>query len=101
MVPNGYNGFQWANFSVIDALDSLIASGGQNGTVSPKNVAFNSNGNPANFSGSGAFTLDSAYLTAAWNDGLQLEVQGFVGTTLTYDNTYTLNTWPDSSLINF
>jgi hypothetical protein len=100
VVTNGYNGFQWSNFYVVDALDSSIPSGGQNGTVSPKNVAFNANGNPANFSSSGAFALDSAYLTAAWNDGLQLEVQGFVGTTLTYDNTYTLNT-AGPVLVNF
>ena len=100
VVPNGYNGFQWSNFLVIDALDSQIPSGGQNGTVSSRNVAFNSGGSPADFSSSGAFALDSAYLTAVWNDGLRVEVQGFVGTTLTYDNTYILKT-AGPLLVNF
>ena len=99
-VPNGYNGFQWSNFYVIDPQLYPSPSGGQNGTISPPNVAFNGLGNPANFSSSGAFDLDSAYLTAVWNDGLQLEVQGFVGATLTYDNNYTVNT-TGPLLVNF
>jgi hypothetical protein len=58
--------------------------------VSAKNVAFNDNGLPAMVTGA-AFTLTSGYFTAAWNDSLKLEVQGFVGTTLTFDNSYTLS----------
>ena len=100
-IPNGYNGLQWNNFWVLDAVDYFDApSGYQYGMISAKNVAFNNYGNPALFSGNGTFDLDSAYLTAAWNDGLQVEVQGFVGNTLTYDNTYTLNTTA-ASFINF
>jgi hypothetical protein len=39
--------------------------------VSSPNVAYNSFGGPATFSAaSGAFTLDSFYLTAAWNNNL-------------------------------
>lgn len=101
-IPNGYYGFQWNNFWVTDTVQdqSLYGpSGYVNGTVSARNVAYNAYANPAFFS-DGSFTLNSAYLTAAWNDGLQVEVQGFVGGTLTYDNTYTLNT-TGPSLINF
>jgi hypothetical protein len=63
-------------------------------------VAFNPFGSSASFFATNTFNFDSAYLTAAWNDGLQLEVRGFVSTNLIYDNTYTLNT-TNSSLINF
>jgi hypothetical protein len=98
-VPAGYNGLQWYNFQVLDAVHSP-RSGYHDGVVSPNNVAFNNGGEPANFSSSTAFDLDSAYLTAAFNEGLQVEVQGFVGSVLTYDNTYTLSpTAP--SLISF
>jgi hypothetical protein len=89
-VPSGYGGFQWYNFNYLDGMD-FTASGYQNGVLSANNVAFNGSGNPAELSSSGPFDLNSAWLTAAWNDGLQLEVQGFAGGTLLYDQTYTLN----------
>src|SRR5580700_1378124 len=70
-IPNGYAGFQWSNF---DYLDSRTAgpSGFQNGVVSPYNVAFNQGGAAAGFSSATPFNFDSAYLTGAWNDGLQV-----------------------------
>jgi hypothetical protein len=104
-IPNGYEGLQWNNMWVLDIpLDiqdggSIAGSGYDKGLVSGSNVAFNAAGNPALIS-AGSFNLNSAYLTAAWNNGLQVEVQGFVGATLIYDNTYTVNpTGP--ALINF
>ena len=103
-IPDGYAGLQWNNMWVLDVPLHIqdggsIGSGYDNGLVSGNNVAFNDRGNPASISG-GAFNLNSAYLTAAWNNGLQVEVQGYVGATLTYDNTYTLNT-TGPSLITF
>ena len=97
-IPNGYYGLQWGNFLAMDA-PNFGPSGYLNGMVSANNVAYNWYGNPASLAG-GLFDLNSAYLTAAWSDGLQVRVQGFVGTTLTYDNTYTLNTTAPT-LINF
>jgi PEP-CTERM motif len=97
-IPNGYNGLQWSNFGVHASL-GFTPSGYVNGVVSAKNTAFNLNGTPA-FISDGALNLNSAYLTGAWNNGLQVEVQGFVGAALTYDNIYTVNeTGP--TLINF
>jgi hypothetical protein len=32
------------------------------------------------------FNFLGAYLTAAWNDGLNIRVQGYSGQTLLYDN---------------
>lgn len=91
-IPNGYGGLQWNNFWVLDVPQSGLTGEGYNtGLVSGDNVAFNAYGNSAAISG-GSFNLNSVYLTAALADGLQMEVQGFVGNTLTYDNTYTVNT---------
>ena len=97
-----YGGLQWDNFYVFDAADTLHyqISGYPNAMVSPKNVAFNWFGNPAQVSSGTPFDLDSAYLTAAWNDGLHVEVKGFTGATLAYDNTYTINSTAPT-LINF
>lgn len=98
-VPAGYGGLQWNNFNYLDGA-GFVASGYQNGVVSSGNVAFNGTGNPAQISSGTAFDLNSAWLTAAWNDGLQLEVQGFAGGTLAYDQTYTLNATA-STLLTF
>jgi len=91
-VPNGYGGLQWDNLNYLDGLsDNLPGPNGYvYGIVSPDNVAFNANSQPGTITGP-AFTLNSADLTGAWRDGLQVEVQGYVGNTLTYDNTYTVN----------
>jgi hypothetical protein len=100
LIPNGYAGLQWNNFYVLNAVSYIDnPSGYQNAVVSANNVAFNGFGDPSMVSAT-AFDLNSAYLGAAWNDGLQVEVQGFVGATLTYDNTYTVNT-TGPTLINF
>jgi PEP-CTERM motif len=98
-ITNGYAGFQWTGFEYMDSRNEP-GTGFANGTVSLYNIAFNQGGNPANFSSSIPFTLESADLTGAWNNGLHVEVQGFMGATLAYDHTYTVNaTGP--TLINF
>jgi hypothetical protein len=99
-IPNSYGGFQWQNFDYLNAVFSIVnPSGYLNGMVSQDYVIYNVGGQPAQIIG-GTFNLNSAYLTGAWNDGLQVEVQGFIGVTLVYDNTYTVNaTGP--TLINF
>ncbi|MEO8726623.1 MAG: PEP-CTERM sorting domain-containing protein [Acidobacteriaceae bacterium] len=78
-VPNGYHGFNWNNFFALNTpLFTVNAgpSGYANGTVSSPNIAYNGFGAPADFSGTN-FSLVSGYFTGAWNDGLNIEVQGF------------------------
>jgi len=102
-LPNGYGGLNWQNFGVEDGLAMPATYGYHTGMISPSNVAFNRLGQPASITVSGGlFDLDSAYLTAALNfdTPLDIEVQGFVGTTLLYDNTYIVNR-SAPSLINF
>lgn len=105
--PNSYDGLQWNNFGIEDTT-TLISiwgfttglAGYVYGMVSAPNVGFNMSGTPASITASSLFDLDSAYLAAAWNNGLQVEVQGLVGATLIYDNTYTVNA-TGSTLVNF
>lgn len=90
-IPNGYNGLQWNNLWIVNVPESGAMYTGYNyGLVSGNNLAYNAYGNPASISGA-PFNLNSAYLTAAVYTTVNLEVQGFVGTTLAYDNSYILN----------
>ena len=96
-----YDGEYWNNFDYADGTVPPYSNSGYGaGVVSPNNVVLNDQGHVAQMSSPGYFDLVSAYLTGAWNDGLNVEVKGFVGITLLYDNTYTVNaTGP--TLVNF
>ena len=101
-IANGYAGLNWNNFYVLNAVDLNSFSGPSGysaGMVSANNVAFNAFGTEAIISDS-LFILNSAYLTGAWNNNLQVEVKGYNGATLLYDNTYTLSSTAPT-LINF
>jgi hypothetical protein len=92
-VPGGYAGLNWNNFHYLDGVH-YSASGYQNGVVSPDNVAYNAWANPASMSisSSASFSLDSAYLTAAWNDGLIVDVVGKLNGSSVYNSSFTINT---------
>lgn len=90
-IPNGYKNLDWNNFYTLNAV-TYTSSGYTNGMVSPNNVAYNGWGNPADFSATKAFSLRSAYLTAAWNNGLSIDIRGYNGGTLVNSQTVTVNT---------
>lgn len=92
-VPNGYQGLNWGNFYYLNGLTNIYnPSGYAVGVMSPNNVVFNAGGNAATITRSSLpFDFVSAYLTAAWNDNLQLKVLGYTGSTITYSNMYTLS----------
>jgi hypothetical protein len=91
VIPNGYAGLNWHYFGCLTpALRyGTQQNGYQAGVVSPDNVAYNRGANPVSISSASSFDLLSGYLTAAWYDNLQVEVLGYVGSTLTYSNIYT------------
>jgi hypothetical protein len=91
-VPSGYGGLQWGNFEVLNAVSfPYNPSGYLNGIVSAPNVAVNWNALPSSiYDTAGLFDLNSLNLTAAWVDGLRVEIQGFRDGSIVYDNTYTL-----------
>lgn len=91
-VPNGYGSLQWNNFYVLNSSNARSPSGFQNALVSPDNFISNGSGDSAQVNSADPFDLNSAYMTADWMDGLQVEAQGFVGSTLRYTNVYTINT---------
>jgi uncharacterized repeat protein (TIGR01451 family) len=98
-VPIGYGGLTWSNFSYLIGADHPN-SGYSAGTVSPPNAAYNPYGTPASIISTGLVNFVSAFLTAAWNDNLQVQVKGYSGATLVYSNSYTLSATAPT-LINF
>ncbi|NMG09292.1 PEP-CTERM sorting domain-containing protein [Brasilonema sp. UFV-L1] len=91
VIPNGYAGLNWDNFHSLDS-SSLASTGYGYGTVSAPNVAFNSEGNPATVSiDNGKYDLNSVHLAAAWNNGLNILVEGFLGEELLYSKTVTVD----------
>jgi hypothetical protein len=77
-IPNGYGGLDWNNFGVVTpTVEHPNGSGYGNGTVSPSNVALNSSGTLAAVLSQTAFDFNSVYLTAAWNNALTVQIDGY------------------------
>jgi hypothetical protein len=91
IIPNGYGGLQWNQMGYVDGATSFADSGYENGTVSGSYVAFNNNALVATVYGT-TFDFNSAYLTAAWNNGLNITVTGMLGATSLYTQTVTVDT---------
>ena len=90
VIPDGYGGFNWTQFGYLDGPAMWPLSGYDNGTISGY-VAFNRFANVATIDDS-LFNFEGAYLTAAWNTGLNIAVTGYTGDSQTYSQTVTVNT---------
>jgi hypothetical protein len=92
-ITNGYQGLVWSNFYCANGIIApiqppRITNGYYYGTVSASNMAFNGLGTPAEIDSPGTnFNFLSAYFTGAWHSNLNIEVEGFNGTNLIYDQT--------------
>jgi len=89
-IANGYQGFDWSWFNYIDKF-ALPNTGFEKGVVSGQYAAYNDFAATATTSGS-LFDFNGAYLTAGWNDGLNIEVSGFVNGVVQYTKTVVVNT---------
>ena len=90
-ISNGYQGFDWVNFAELDGVNFAGPSGYNVAVVSPSNIVYNGGGSTAAITNAQPFTLVSACLTAAWRDGLNVEVTGYAGGITLYDNSYVLS----------
>ncbi|MEH2308966.1 PEP-CTERM sorting domain-containing protein [Nostoc sp.] len=93
-IPNGYGGLNWDNFYYLTTPTYQINPSGYTfGTVSSPNVAYNLFGDPATVSiDGGQFDFNSAYLTAAWSNGLDILVEGFSDGITKYATIVTVDT---------
>lgn len=98
---DNYQGFEWSNIFYMDA-STVTASGYSAGVVSRPNVAYSGYAGASSMTAAAPFDLISGYFTAAWNDGLGLEVIGYAGNTVLYQTNYILNaTNPSLETLNF
>jgi hypothetical protein len=86
----GYAGLTWNGFGTLDATDGN-PSGYATYTSPDGTVAYNYSGHPASFSSSSSFILGSLDLAAAWRDGLQVTVDGYLGGALVDSAVFTLD----------
>jgi hypothetical protein len=85
-IPDGYGGLNWDGFNYINGPVVASGSGFENGVVSGDYTAFNFLGQVSTVNDT-LFTLDSAWMTAAWNTGLTVEIAGLLdGATLVSTN---------------
>jgi len=95
-IAPGYHGLAWNGLDVLDGVDFVFQPSGYSaGVVSPKNVVYPINGDVytsqnGSISG-GLFDLNSAYLTATFNDDLNVQALGYISGTLVYSNNYVLS----------
>jgi len=101
-IANGYGGLNWANMYVLNGADYAPGYGYNNGRVSGDMVAFNANGTSATVS-NGSFDFNGAYLTGAHNNGLSIDVHGYLGAVLLYSQTVVVDiytpTWFDFNFL--
>ena len=80
-IPANTGGLTWTNFLCLNGsgYGTATDNGYRPATRSAPNVILRYPGyvNEVTRFGGGVFTLNSAYLTAAWNDGLQVRVEAF------------------------
>jgi MYXO-CTERM domain-containing protein len=81
----------WNNFFYADCCGVNPLSGYCYASSSKPDVAYDPRGTPATLSSGSVFTLGSAFLTAAWNNGLNLEITGFSGATQMFDRNIVLS----------
>jgi len=107
-IPEGYGGLDWDNFYVVHE-DYCPGSGYDNGVVSHNYVAYNFGGSPASIlisAGDGfpAFDFEGAYITGAWNDGLSVNIVGYLDGSEIYNQTVVVDTdgptWFDADYYN-
>jgi len=89
-IPNGYGGFDWNDFGYIKN-GYYNDSGYNNGVVSGDYVAYNEYAQVATVTDT-LFNFDGAYLTAAWNNGLSIDVKGYLNNVEIYSQTVVVDT---------
>lgn len=103
-IANGYAGFDWNNYYVVNKNAFYEGAHYAEGTVSGDYVGFNGHQEPASIFRTTTFTFDGAWLTGAFDNGLNITVQGFSGDNLLYSSilqvTNTGPTWFNAGWTN-
>lgn len=94
-ISEGYGGFNWGDSYLTNVAyahkDTIPGTGFETGVVSGNYAAFNFLATTSVISGE-KFDFNGAYLTAGWNDGLNIEVTGFLDSVVLFTKTVVVNT---------
>ena len=94
-IPEGYKGLTWGNSFLTNVSyvhkNTLPDTGFEKGVVSGDYAAFNFLATTSIISGE-QFDFNGAYLTAAWNEGLNIEVTGFLNNLALFTKTVVVST---------
>ncbi|MEN0038813.1 MAG: PEP-CTERM sorting domain-containing protein [Cellvibrio sp.] len=94
-ISEGYGGFNWGDSFLTNVAyahkDAIPGTGFETGVVSGNYAAFNFLATTSVISGE-KFDFNGAYLTAGWNDGLNIEVTGFLDNLALFTKTVVVNT---------
>lgn len=81
-LPSPYMGMNWSGNGIVGCSSYFTQNTGYcRGRASGDNVMFSIGLNTVTKVGGGTFDFNGAYLTAAWNDNLSVELIGYVGQT--------------------
>ena len=89
-ISGPYHKLNWNNFYVYTTAWYSSPNGYRAAARSGSQGVYNAGGSDASIS-SGLFNLNSAYVAAAWRDGLQLRALGLMNGSLLYSNSYVLS----------
>jgi hypothetical protein len=96
-----YSDLNWSNLYVYNA-SKHSNSGYNNGAVSQKNIVFNLSEGTSSIRSAKRFDFNKTYLSAAWNNDLNILVEGFFNDNLKYSKTVTVNPYqPQQFNFNF
>jgi hypothetical protein len=84
-----FGGFTSNNMGTLNTATRI--DGYKNGTVSGNYVALNLFANPASLSSLSSFLFTGAYFTGAWNNGLNITVNGFLGGVATMSKSFVVD----------
>lgn len=88
-----YQGFNFINGGIFETDEYTSQhTGYYNGAVSPHNVLLNWGSQDLNMNSGSTFTFNDAYFTAAWNDELEVEISGWLGTEELYNSIFHVDT---------
>lgn len=94
-IPDGYGGLDWGgNLGVVipSAVPEYAISGWINGVVSGDYVSGSSQVQLGTVSGA-TFNFEGAYLTAAWNIGLNVNIRGYNNGSEVYNQSVLVDPW--------
>ena len=97
-LPNGYAGYDWSGFQLVDPVGEDLNGGWRNG-VTGRWIAYNDMAGPASLSRDTGFNLNRGSFVGAWRNGLEITATGFVGDVAAFTKVFTVDARAASTVL--